>query len=144
MRWESPFLKPPPPHPTHTHPTHTHPLIQHDPNYNTEFLAVSLWLDWFLNVSCSDAGVFICKRLRWSCEGVGGPCCSYPTGVEKGISEPWLSLLNPRYYPTTNYHSRGWDEKEGRREGAEAEAVALQYAFYKVYSSWLGFGWVWW
>lgn len=31
--------------------------------------------------------------------GVGGLCCSYPTGLEKGISEPWLSLSTPSITP---------------------------------------------
>ena len=74
--------------------------------------------------------------------GVGGLRCSYPTGVEKGISEPSYCVFNPPYYPATNYHSRGGDERKREAEGREEEeaeeeeeeeeAASPQYAFYKI------------
>lgn len=50
-----------------------------------------------LHVSCSYLGYILCKCLI--IQGVLGLSCSYPTGVEKGISEPSLSLFNPPVLP---------------------------------------------
>lgn len=45
--------------------------------------------------------------------------CSYPTEVDKGISEPSHSLYNPLHYPTTNYHSREGDERKKKKKSGQ-------------------------
>lgn len=74
---------------------------------------------------------------------MGGPCCSYPTGVEKGISEPSLSLFNPQYYPTTNYHSRGGDERKRARQflrsALTTKSTKADWVWWQVGKDGLGF-----
>lgn len=70
--------------------------------------ARSKWKLWRCTLSCTLLPDCLCvwasqiadtswpESIVW---GVGGLCCSYPTGLEKGISEPWLSLSTPSITP---------------------------------------------
>lgn len=67
----------------------------------SESCDAALWLAHFL-LDCLCVWASQIADTSWPESivwGVGGLCCSYPTGLEKGISEPRLSLSTPSITP---------------------------------------------